>query len=230
MTDQPLTSERTGASAEDVAKGTDSEDRVRNVWCEWLTALATDDEAAIATAMAYRELDNADRDNWLAALEQDFARLTVPRFAVYAPLLAVESDSQRRERMARALGPTEQEASPRCRAYALSGVGAGGLRAAVLVTPLYLDFVQVFACGYKPDSHFEWVRHDPIVKAHRAPRAGDQVSGIPLEASSLCFVVDGLAHLVLSLCRRGLQPPDALRAFADFFDPVSVQNLSEPAV
>ena len=49
--------------------------RVIDVWCEWLGALATDAEAALAAAMAYKELDDAARDRWLSALEQDAPRL-----------------------------------------------------------------------------------------------------------------------------------------------------------
>ncbi|HKO52585.1 MAG TPA: hypothetical protein VJV79_32985, partial [Polyangiaceae bacterium] len=39
--------------------------RVLDAWCEWLGALATDAEAALAAAIAYRELDGGARDRWL---------------------------------------------------------------------------------------------------------------------------------------------------------------------
>jgi hypothetical protein len=70
--------------------------RVVEVWCAWLGALATDAEAALAAAMAYKELDEPSRDRWLGALEHDVPRLDVPLIAVYAPLLAVEVDPARR--------------------------------------------------------------------------------------------------------------------------------------
>src|SRR6187402_3512787 len=88
------------------------ETRVVDAWCEWLGALATDAEAALAAAIAYRELDASGREHWLNALEQDAVRLNVPRIAVYAPLLAVESDPERRERITFAIGPAQIEATP----------------------------------------------------------------------------------------------------------------------
>ena len=85
------------------------DERLVGAWCEWLGALATDAEAALATAIAYRELTPAGRDYWLAVLEQDEERLDVPKIAVYAPLLAVESDPVRRERT-EPLAPRTDEA------------------------------------------------------------------------------------------------------------------------
>ena len=96
----------------DVPRGTDT--RVLDAWCEWLGALATDAEAALAAAIAYRELDAQGRVSWLNALEQDAVRLKVPRIAVYAPLLAVESDPERRERITFAMGPAEASATKDC--------------------------------------------------------------------------------------------------------------------
>jgi len=73
-------------------------------WCEWLDALATDAEAALAAAMAYKALDANARDLWLSALEHDAERVTVPRVALYAPLLAVEAEPSRRARITAAIG------------------------------------------------------------------------------------------------------------------------------
>jgi hypothetical protein len=87
----------------------------------------------------------------------------VPRIALYAPLLAVESDDARRERIQRALGPHESKGAPRQVTRALSGKAHGDLKVAVLITPLYMDFAQVMACGYRVGQSFDWVRHDPIV-------------------------------------------------------------------
>src|SRR5262249_51199940 len=118
--------------------------RVLDAWCEWLGALATDAEAALAAAIAYRELDGPSRNRWLTALEQDSARLQVPRIALYAPLLAVESDPERRARIAEAIGPSD-DAAPSGSAQALIGLTRSGTRVALLISPLYLDFVQVLA-------------------------------------------------------------------------------------
>src|SRR6185503_13764074 len=84
--------------------------RLHRVWCAFLDRLATDAEAALAVAMAYRELDGLGRDVWISALEQDADRVSVPRIAVYAPLLAVEADQKRRQRLLSALGPEQAAA------------------------------------------------------------------------------------------------------------------------
>lgn len=211
-----------GASADrtplpEVIRGTDS--RVLDAWCEWLGALATDAEAALAAAIAYRELDAQGRTSWLNALEQDSVRLKVPRIAVYAPLLAVESDPERRDRITFAMGPAEIEATPRAAVQALSARHPDGLRVATVIVPLYLDFVQVLACGYRTERGFSWVRHDPIVDAKQAPRPGDLLDGVVLERTPLKALIDELSHAVLSQRRGGREMPEALRVFADLFGP-----------
>lgn len=194
------------------------DERVVAAWREWLRALATDAEAALAAAIAYRELDGAARQEWLDALEQDAPELAVPKFAVYAPLLAVESDPERRARIHRAVGPLES-ATPSVAAQALGGMGPHGLRVAVLVSPLYLDFVQVLACAYREQRGFEWVRHDPIVDRRRVPQHGERVEGVTIERTPLRPLIDELAHAVLAHKRSGRELPEALRVFADLFGP-----------
>jgi hypothetical protein len=198
------------------------ERRVFDAWCVWLDALATDAEAALAAAMAYKELDGPARDTWLGALEQDRDCVGVPRIAVYAPLLAVESDPERRRRIHTAIGPEDLRATPRTCAYGLRGTSRLGLKVAVVVTPLYLEFVQVLACGYSSHTGFEWVRHDPIVGSHHAPRRGDVLEGVTLERTTLNVIVDELAEAVLAHRRGGRSLPEALRVFADLFGPRAV--------
>lgn len=201
----------------ELTRGTDT--RVLDAWCEWLAALATDAEAALAAAIAYRELDAQGRTSWLNALEQDWVRLKVPRIAVYAPLLAVESDPERRDRITWAMGPAEIETTPRIGIQALSARRADGLRIATVIVPLYLDFVQVLACAYRPESGFSWVRHDPIVELSRAPEPGHLLEGVELERTPLKALIDELSHAVLSQRRSGRELPEALRVFADLFGP-----------
>jgi hypothetical protein len=196
-----------------------ADERLVGAWCEWLGALATDAEAALATAIAYRELTPSGRDYWLAVLEQDAKRLDVPKIALYAPLLAVESDAARRSRISQAMGPAEVSAQPRFVASGLTGVARDRTRVAVLITPLYLDFAQVVACGYQPNVGFSWVRHDPIVLFSRAPRPGDRLEGVLLESTPLKPLIDDLAHAVLAHQRHGREIPEALRTFADLFGP-----------
>jgi hypothetical protein len=205
------------------------DERHVSAWCEWLGALATDAEAALATAIAYRDLNPAGRDYWLAVLEQDEKRLDVPKIALYAPLLAVESDPARRHRISVAMGPTELDATPRFAARGLTGVALDGSRVAVLITPLYLDFAQVVACGYRAHSGFTWVRHDPIVLVRGVPQAGDRVEGVLLETTPLKTLIDDLALAVLAHRRGGRELPEALRMFADLFGPVSSGSTPPPA-
>lgn len=211
------------------APATQGDERHLGAWCEWLGALATDAEAALATAIAYRDLTPAGRDYWLAVLEQDQKRLDVPKIALYAPLLAVEADPARRHRISEAMGPVDLDVTPRFAARGLSGVAPDGTRVAVLITPLYLDFAQVVACGYRVHAGFTWVRHDPIVLESSVPRQGDRVEGVLLETAPLKSLIDDLALAVLAHQRGGRELPEALRVFADLFGPVSSGSTPPPA-
>ncbi len=204
-----------------------SEQRLVEAWREWLRALATDAEAALAAAIAYQELGGEARDQWLGALEQDAELIAVPKFAVYAPLLAVESDPERRDRIQRAVGSLDT-ASPRAAAEGFQGIARHGLRIAVVVHPLYLDFVQVLACAYRTDMGFDWVRHDPIVTRTRAPRENDLLEGAVLESTPLRSLIDDLAHAVLAHRRSGRELPEALRVFADLFGPQADGSTPPP--
>lgn len=219
----PSPAERTPLPPE----GARSDTRLLDAWCEWLGALATDAEAALAAAIAYQELDGGARDHWLSALEQDAGRLNVPRIAVYAPLLAVESDPERRARITDAIGPVDAAATPRFVAQGLFGKAADGSSVAVLITPLYLDFVQVLACSYRVDRGFGWVRHDPIVDRRQALRHGERIEGTLVERTPLKSLIDDLAHAVLAHKRSGRELPQALRVFADLFGP-NVGGSSPP--
>lgn len=205
-----------------------NDERVVAAWREWLEALGTDAEAALAASLAYEQLDAAGRDRWLAAVEQDARDLDVPRIAIYAPLLAVEADVERRDRIERALGASQASATPRCAGQGLCGVAPDGTRVATIITPLYLDFVEVLACGYRLDTGISWVKHDPIVDRRAGPHSGDVVGSAELEASSVKVVIDELAHAVVAHSRSGKPLPEALRAFADLFraavDPVAVHS------
>lgn len=193
------------------------EPRILAAWREWLSALAVDAEAAIAAAHVYAELPPEGRNAWLDALSEDSPKLPVPIVAVYAPLLSVESDPERRARIERAIGQECIPASTRS-ARALRGIAADRSRVALLVAPLYLDFVQILSCRYNPHEGFRWVRHDPIRSAADAPRDGDQLDGVVLEETPMKLVVEDLAHAILAQRRRGDAIPTSLNGFARLFD------------
>jgi hypothetical protein len=187
-------------------------------WRAWLTALATDAEAAQAAALAYRELDDDGRDAWIDSLALDAHAACVPLIAVYAPLLAVENDPVRRQRIEAALSGEDLQAGPRAPTRALIGQASREIRVAVLVSPLYMSFVQVLACGFRPGASIEWVRHDPIVSQSSAISAGDRLLGAALEDSPLKSVVDELAITIVAHARTA-KVPEALKAFAHLFGP-----------
>lgn len=197
----------------------ENESRTHDAWRAWLSALASDAEAALAAAIAYRDLTGPERGAWLDALAQDDQQLNVPRVAVYAPLLAVESDPERRGRMLELAGPEATKPADIAACVALSG-RQGAARVGVIVSPLYLDFVQVLACEYDVNRGFGWVRHEPIVSRKGAPGSGDEIEGTTIERTPLQPLIDELALAVLAHRRRGLGLPEALRGFAHLFEPI----------
>jgi hypothetical protein len=209
--------------------------RVDAVWHQWLLTLASDPEAAYAAALAYRQLEPSSRDQWLTALEADSLHVAVPRIAIYAPLMAVESDRTRRRRMETAVGGCERGASAQpsgvglerevVAARGLLGHGPNGIRLALLVGPLYLDFVQVLACAYIPGERFVWVRHDPISKNEQVLRSGSQFEGFALVDEPLGAIIDELAATIVAQQRTSQPLPEALRLFADWFGPSRFSGL-----
>jgi len=184
-------------------------------WRVWLQSLATDAEAVTAAAHLYGELPDDARNAWLDALEEDMHALNVPEVAVYGPLLAVERDPERldriRERAGRTLGPVTQVRR------ALLGTASDGVRLSVLVIPLYLDFQRVLVSRFVKDWGFEWVKQDPFVPDADTPVDGSVIEGVKLYQSSTEAVVDELAHAVLAHRRRGLEVPVLLKHCADLF-------------
>ena len=197
------------------------------VWRQWLSSMASDAEAALAAAIAYRDMDATGRERWLASLELDAPAVDVPAVALYAPLLAVENDPKRRERLIFALGDalsapgsTSAESSASVPRQALSGVAADGTRVYVVATPLYLNFCQVLACGVKA-GEFQWVKHDPIVGPGGVPNTGDELKGARLCQASMKAVLDELATFVLSHQRSGKKLPEALSILGDLLGPLN---------
>jgi hypothetical protein len=192
--------------------------RLLAAWKEWLRALATDADAAVAAAHVYRDLDEAARDAWLDALCEDSPALAVPAVAIYAPLLAVESDPLRRTRMEVAIGSDVASWPEPRRARALRGIAPGGDRVVALVRPLYLCFVEVLWCRYAEGDGFVWVRHDGLLADKDAPADGSAHDGIVLEATPITPVIEELAHAVLAQRRNGRELPGPLHLFAHLFD------------
>jgi hypothetical protein len=186
-------------------------------WKAWLSSLATDAEAATAAAHMYAGMPPETRDALLDALEEDAPTLEVPGMAVYGPLLAVESDPDRKARIRARTGGALQPITEIKRA--LLATGADGVRVAALVIPLYLDFVRLLVCRFVKDQGFDWVRQDPFLLVSEAPVRGTRVDGLELLPSSSENVVDELAHAVLAHRRSGRDMPRLLRECSDLFSP-----------
>ncbi len=247
--EEPTTGQRersaSGAPAriEEVAEGT-LDPRMRSAWRSWLSALGTDSEAAMAAALTYESLAGDARDAWLDALDADAIDLDVPRVALYAPLLAVEADTDRRARIAATLAEGGVALEPAGDVRALHGMAPTGDHVCVVVSPLYLDFVAVLICRYDPDSGVRSARRDPvrnIVDVLGAHGTGGG-SGASIEfacAHSRCVVddvdvrevplrdvIEGLAHAVIADRRAGRNAPAALSTYAHLFAP----DLQSPPV
>lgn len=194
--------------------------RAHAAWRTWLAALAKDPDAVTAAALAYESLNPEGRDAWLDALDEDAPHVDVPKIALYAPLLGVEEDDERRARIVlNVVGAARKSTPPR----ALVGTH-GEDRVCLIVTPLYLDFVEILFCRYHPDvgvreaSH-KWLAHTSDV-ATWATEVGVEMRGGPLPQ-----VVEELAHAVVADRRSGRTAPPSLVRYIDLFAP----DLAHPA-
>ncbi len=115
--------------------------RAHGAWQAWLQVLADDAEAALAAALTYEALAPAEREAWLDALDEDAPEILAPRESLYAPLLLVEEDETRRARIASRCGDAQLRGTPR----AWSGMREDGVRVCVVVSPLWLRFVETLA-------------------------------------------------------------------------------------
>jgi hypothetical protein len=208
-----------GGEREPASAGAAAAPHVHSAWRSWLSALATDAEAAMAAALAYESLPPEARDAWLDALDADAPTLEVPQVALFAPLLAVESDAGRRARIeARIASDPHPRRAGYGQAQALRGVAPDGTHVCVIVAALYLDFVQMIQCRYTPSGGFVTVRHDPLRHAGELTPVHD-VDGVVVEPTPLHCVIEELAHAILADRRRHQTTPSALASFAHLFGP-----------
>jgi hypothetical protein len=188
-------------------------------WRAWLSALASNAEAALAAAMTYGALDGKAKDAWLDALDADRAAIDVPLVALYAPLLAVEIDAERRARIERAMGAGLGRRMPAT--SALRATTPSGDMVCAVATPLYLEFVELLVCRYRPDQGIVSAHHDPFRHESQVEAAVLTVVPEPivLERAPLRVVIEELAHAVVADRRDGRAAPPALARFADLFGP-----------
>ena len=200
--------------------------RMTGAFRAWLEALAVDPEAATAAAMAYESLAPEGRDAWLDAIEAESPALEVPALALYAPLLGVESDTNRRARMQSALDAAPLTPPPPRTLRALQGSLPSGEAVAAFVIPLYLDFVELLFCRYLPDAGVTAARRGPLLRASDV--WGDapvrEIDGAALEEAPFAQVVEDLAHALVADLREGRPPPEPLRTY-DFLFTVSLDGL-----
>ena len=191
--------------------------RARALLRELLGGLAHDASAALAFAQVYDELSPRARAALLEVVESDLESSRIPPVAVWAPLLAVEHDDERRAWLEQRL-TSSHVAAPSVEPRALLGRADDGSSVAALVMPAYLRFVRVLWCRVRPAWGFVWARHDALMHEREVP-AAPCVEGVTLEAVPAKIVVDALAHAVLAHERRGERMPPSVAAFADAFAP-----------
>lgn len=191
---------------------------------EWVAALASDADAALGFAAAYRELEGPARGALLDALDVEIAARRLPAEAVYAPVLAVELDDEgrgepdadavaRRERAHHALARIDR---PRARAHALRGDDPSGVSVLCLVQPVYLGFASVLSLGLRARD-IVWTEADLLREAQRAPKEGDVLRGARLRDADPMRAIEEIAHAIVATTRAGNALPPRLRAFADLF-------------
>jgi len=218
--DKDVTSVRMAASE----RVSSVDPRAHAAWRTWLAALARDADAVTAAALAYESLNAEGRDAWLDALEQDAPDVGVPKIALYAPLLGVEEDEERRARIVlNVVGAARRSTPPR----ALVGT-RGEDRVCLIITPLYLDFVEILFCRYDPDvgireAWHKWLAHTSDIAAHTAE------IGIAMREGPLPQVVEDLAHAVVADRRGGRTAPPSLVRYIDLFAPDLAHPVSNDA-
>ena len=98
-------------------------------------------------------------------------------------------------------------------------VGAKGEdRVCLIITPLYLDFVEILFCRYDPDvgireAWHKWLAHTTDVAA-----CATEV-GVAMTEGLLPQVVEELAHAVVADRRAGRTAPPSLVRYIDLFAP-----------
>jgi hypothetical protein len=216
--DKDVSSVRIAASA----RVSTIDPRAHAAWRTWLAALAKDPDAVTAAALAYESLGAEGREAWLDALESDAASVDVPRIALYAPLLGVEEDDDRRARIVlNVVGAARKSTPPRAL------VGARGEdRVGLVISPLYLDFVEILFCRYDPDvgirdAWHKWLAHKDDVASCVAE------VGIPMTEGSLPQLVEDLAHAVVADRRAGRNAPPSLVRYMDLFAPDLAHPIRE---
>lgn len=208
--DKKVTSVRLAAKS----RASSGDPRGHAAWRTWLAALARDADAVTAAALAYESLGPTGRDAWLDALDEDAPLVEVPKIALYAPLLGVEEDDERRARIVlHVVGAAPRSTPPR----ALVG-RLGEDCVCLVVTPLYLDFVEILYCRYDPDigireAWHKWLTHVSDVDACAAE------VGVAMTNGSLPHVVEELAHAVVADKREGRSAPPSLVRYIDLFAP-----------
>jgi len=195
--------------------------RTHAAWRTWLAALAKDAAAATAAALAYQSLPGDGRDAWLDALDADAPAVGVPPIALYAPLLAVEQDEDRRTRIAKCVQGAAKRSTPPRALVGSASAGAeegDGERVCLIVSPLYLDFVEILLCRYDQDDGIVEARHEWLAHKDDVARIASD-SGVALVEAPLPQVVEELAHAVVADRRAGRAAPPALLPYIDLFAP-----------
>ena len=118
-------------------------------------------------------------------------------------------------RIARHLAGAARRSTP---PRALVADGRPGERICLIVSTLYLDFVEILLCRYHPDEGMREARHKWLAHKDEVAAASREVGAQTREAP-LADVVEELAHAVVADRRAGRAPPPALARYIDLFAP-----------
>ena len=111
------------------------------------------------------------------------------------------------------VGGAEKSTSPRVL------VGARGEdRVCLIITPLYLDFVEILFCRYDPDVGIREAWHRWLIHSSGVATCVSE-SGVAMRDGGLPQVVEELAHAVVADRRAGRTAPPSLLRYIDLFAP-----------
>jgi hypothetical protein len=91
-------------------------------------------------------------------------------------------------------------------------------RVCLIVSPLYLDFVELLLCRYHPDEGIREARHKWLAHKSEVTSCAKDLS-VTLAESPLSPIVEELAHAVVADRRAGRTSPAVLARYIDLFAP-----------
>lgn len=191
--------------------------RARALFRTWLSRLATDADAVMAASALYEGLSAGERDAWLSAIEEEIPEVAVPKVALFAPFLGVETDEARMARMEAHV----EGGLFRTTVEAFAGTFADGDRALFYVFGRHLDFVETLLCRLAGSAEerslgIRSVVAEALTRRPELPRLISQL-GVLLSPVPLDEATVELGHAVVADARNGVSLSPLLTRFTELF-------------